>query len=457
MTHTFTDPDKFKLLGPDIWQYPGSLSQPDDPYVTWVLRHPGNTRVGVTMPARVGQLSQAPLPLNEYDQSLDQRYNMTPLPAARTGTAEGYPWVVHLHARSLMEAPEWQWPWHDSSWDYQIPTQWIKGTAWFVRGVSDDDRAPIYLMTAAHNLVKKAPKHIDAWGRPMDSGVLSRGLKLSVQKSNGTLREGPYKGMYQSRARADAVLVVAELRPDPHTGRQYQRFVAWADMACIPQMYLLDPEGNRNDIAALRLHQPFPGDFPSSVLSNAPYIHSLPPNFTTLPDALFMGVGIPGFLDKYLERGGTYLLRALAHKDQDADPADHDTVFHFRPYGAIELRPLPDPGAPTDGKERFGGTLIHRLPQPRMPFGVSGGPGILGVRAGGNKVEMVICCMVIEDKDRSRGRTVSWWSGGAVFSSAGMTLDAADPGVLLSQLGATDLEWRAVTVNGQQYQRLSKR
>ncbi|KAK4124082.1 hypothetical protein N657DRAFT_644274 [Parathielavia appendiculata] len=508
MTHPSVN---IQVPDPDRWQYPGQLSHPADPYVTWKLRHPGNNPIGVTKPARLQQLSKADwkdLHDKDEDKQKDKKYKMTQIPAEKTGSPEGYPWVVHLYARNLEESLKWEWPSDPNGsqaarFNSIIPTQWVKGTAWFARGVSNDDRAPIYLMTAAHNLVKKAPRKIDEWGRPLQRGQLSQRLSFGVTKE---YKKWPYKAMHKSRARADAVLIVAEIRPDPQTGGVYKRFEAWADMACISQQYLKDPNGSRLDIAALRLRKgkPFPSDFPSDVLSNAPYIHSLPPEFEARSDAYFMGVGIPGFLDKYRERGGTYLLRDPADRIQHAEGVVPN-VFNFSSSSKIKVRKWQGykyyvpwgigkyksavPYTPYD--HRFEGTLTHKLPYERMPPGVSGGPGILGVfqdkrnkdekkdgdndtkdgedkdkdeDKGKDKLEMVVCCMVIEDADDKHAFRPNHFSGGAVFSSSSMAvyptrkaLKAADPAVLLTQLGAKGLGWEPVKFGGQEYKRLSRR
>ncbi|KAK4120676.1 hypothetical protein N657DRAFT_692886 [Parathielavia appendiculata] len=429
---------KIKVPAPDRWQYPGMVSQEDDPYITWELRHPGTENyVGVTPPEFINELSQT---LWEHstpeDSRVDGNTRITQIPAAKSSRADGYPF------------------------NYMIPTAWNKGTAWFVRGVSNDDKAPIYLMTAAHNLVKQVSRKIDAWGRPLDRSAISQGLTWPPEKpwpdrglsfppinKKFALKTWPYKGMLKGRARADAVLIVSERR----------------------ETFLKDPHGHRLDIAALRLHKAFPGDFPSDVLSAAPYIHSLPLGFKTHSNAFFMGVGILGSLDKFIEKGGVYILRDPAHRNQHAAETNAMTVFDFRSWGTIELPEWPGyrPSLPglgyvqpytSEGVEIFNGTLVHRLPNKRMRPGVSNGPGIWGlVLKNGegevvDKLEMAVCCMVIEDEDPVEQG--SYKSGGAIFSSTAMApgpnIKAADPAVLLRQLGAEDLKWQSVTFGDHQ-------
>ncbi|KAL2140198.1 hypothetical protein VTI28DRAFT_4084 [Corynascus sepedonium] len=463
MTDPSSDQMEIEVPAPNRWQYSGQISHNSDPYVTWELRHPDNTPVGITKPDSYHELA-IEVSLSDEDEDNYDIFEITRNPMVKEGSTERYPWVVRLYSRNLAESSSIVWPWDE--FKYIIPTKWAKGTAWFARGISNDEQKPIYLMTAAHNLVKKVPRDIDIWGRPMDNKGRKKGLNFPSSKF---VDGNPYQGMHESRARADAVLIVAV---DFETGQQ--RFMAWADRASISQKYLRDPNANRFDIAALRLHQPFTGDFPTDLLENAPYIHSLKPKIKH-DEAFFMGVGIPGFLDKYRRIGGTYLLRNPDDRGENVTESDLDTVFSFSPSRPIEVRPikarrskptimvLDDRGRfvegykPKDIERRFDGTLVHQLPYQRMPFGVSGGPGILGVKGKTEKLEMVVCCMVIEDKGPVKGTYTLYNSGGAIFSSTGMTADAADPAVLLAQLGATDLMWESITFNGEEYMRLSRR
>ncbi|KAK0715926.1 hypothetical protein B0H67DRAFT_554352 [Lasiosphaeris hirsuta] len=445
----------------DKWAEPTRI--PDQQRVSWGLRVP-RPEDKFDAPDTAKQLVNS-----AADYSSMKYPGMTSVP---TTNAERYPWIVQIFARKLEETEGETWSGmsaaDEDKWGWYIPTMWMKGTAWFAKGANAENStdSPVYLFTAAHNLVSRVPASCSKLG-----GYKGASLTGHVETPPEGTPGGPDVGMFDSRALADSVYVVAWERTTS-ANQTPVRISGWADRASVPAAYLavdLRDAGRmsiQHDVAALRLHVNW-RRFPPNALQRAPYIAAIPRSFTTtnaitkvatpLP---FASLGIPG---NGPDKKPVSNLVWGREPPTSASPGKLLSIFDF-PSINIAVRQPPPPGAGQGGRDRrFNSLLVAYYKQSAMSHGLSGGPGIMGEltpNSSGERPEYVVCCNSLEWEQTNSSIVVPGYPfmcGGAIFCvDTTINAEFANPLVLLEGLGCTGLIWQPGTINGFPCHRLTR-
>ncbi|KAI1264947.1 peptidase S8/S53 domain-containing protein [Xylariaceae sp. FL1019] len=212
----------------------------------------------------------------------------------------------------------------------QLSSVWPRGTAWITRAANIPGENAIFLLTAAHNLVRRTLKHDD------NGKVTTRSNELE-------------------NALTDAIYIVAY-------GHD-QKYECWVDRVSIMDGYLSNDEDLRCDGAALHLKD---STIPPSFFKDAPIITYLPPRVSPYDSLPFFIAGFPGSFNEYRSLEGLYISGIRGTN------AEGLSMAGFQPVNVVRNSAEPSKvGGVDNGTITFSDTDVPTL------GGMSGSPALM--------------------------------------------------------------------------------